>query len=111
MEEMIAQCTEMMGQMQNMMGSGMMGGSMMSNSGGMMASGSPWLASPWYWLGWMLVLAVLVGLFIALLGVIRRPGPVPAAAEKPLMILKRRYAQGEIPPEQFETMKQQLAEG
>jgi uncharacterized membrane protein len=109
MEEMIAQCTEMMDQMQNMMGSGMMGGGMMNNSG-MMGSGSPWLASPWYWLGWVLVPAVLVGLFIALLSVIRRPGHVPAAAETPLMILKRRYAQGEIPPEQFETMKRQLAE-
>ncbi|MGH2535885.1 MAG: SHOCT domain-containing protein [Candidatus Promineifilaceae bacterium] len=107
MEEMIAQCMEMMEQMQSMMDSGMMGRGMLS--GQMMGSGSPLLASPWYWLGWILVLAVLAGLVVAAILVIRRVAPAPPA-ETPLQILKRRYARGEIDAAQFEAMKQQLSE-
>ncbi|MGH2536351.1 MAG: SHOCT domain-containing protein [Candidatus Promineifilaceae bacterium] len=108
MEEMIAQCTEMMARMDSMMDmmGGMMGRGMMS--GGMMGNGSPLLASPWYWLGWVVVIAVLAGLVVAFAWLIRRVAPWRAPAETPLQILKRRYARGEMDAEQLETMKRQL---
>lgn len=101
MDNMIAQCTQMM----NMMGGGMMGNGMMS---GMLSSGTGW-ASPWYWFGWAWSLAIVALLVIAVVWTIRRSGRSPA--EMPLVILRRRYAQGEISSEQFEAMKRQLADG
>jgi hypothetical protein len=55
MEEMIAECTQMMNSMNSMMGEGMvgmMGGGM--TPGGMMGS----TMAPWWILGWLLVIAV-----------------------------------------------------
>jgi putative membrane protein len=106
-EEMVAQCVQMMAQMQGMMGNGMMGPGMMGGmmSGGMMSGGTYWLASPWYWLGWALVVAVVLWLIIAIPRALRRPS---VSAETPQQILKRRYARGDISSEQFETMKAQL---
>jgi len=104
MEEMIEQCTQMMNMMQGM--GGMMGGGMMVNG---VTSGAAWWASPWYWLGWVVVLAVLVILF-AFVWAIRHASRSAPRAEVPLDILKRRYARGEVSAEQFETMKRQLAQ-
>jgi putative membrane protein len=107
MEEMIEQCTQMMNTMQGMggmMGGGMMGGGMM----GGMTSGA-WWASPWYWLGWVFVLAVLV-ILVALVWALRYASRSNSRAEKPIDLLKRRYARGEIDGEKFELMKRQLAE-
>lgn len=107
MEEMIAGCTQMMSQMSGMMG-GMMGGNMM---GGSASGGSllwPWV-SPWYWMGWVLVLGLAVFLIISVVWTIklaRRPSSKP---DSPLTILQRRFARGEIGPDQFETIKRQLA--
>lgn len=101
MEEMIEQCTQMMNGMSGMMGSGMMGTGM--------TSGAMWWASPWYWLGWAVVLAVLVILF-AFVWAIRHASRSTSQAETPLEMLKRRYARGKIDPEKFQAMKRQLAE-
>ena len=105
MEEMIAQCTQLMKQMNTMMsgtggmmGSGMMGGGMM---GGMMA--------PWPFLGWALVIGVIVLIMLAIVWTVRRSSGSIQPTETPLGILKRRLASGEIALEQFETMKRQLS--
>jgi len=94
MEEMIEQCTQMMNGMSGMMGSGMMGGMM-----GGMTSGA-WWVSPWYWLGWVWLLTVLTLIVIALIWAIRRVGRSAPGTETPLDILKRRFARGEITPDQ-----------
>jgi len=106
MEEMIRQCTQMMNSMGSMMSNGMMGGMM---NGNMMGSGL-WWASPWYWLGWAWVLALLVLIVIAFVWSMRRASRPAPNTESPFDILKRRYARGEISPEQFEAMKRQLSE-
>lgn len=103
MEEMVQQCTQMMNSMAGMMGGGMMGN-------GMMIGGAAGWASPWYWLGWVWVLALLTLIIIACVWTIRSASRPPQVAESSLEILKRRFARGEIPPEQFETMKRQLSE-
>lgn len=113
MDTMLQQCTEMMSQMGGMMGSmgGNMGGMMGGNAmGGGMASGMG-LASPWYWLGWVLVIASLVGTAAALIWVIRMLATKAPQAETPLAILQRRFAGGDISPQQFATMKKQLPKG
>ena len=103
MDESIAQCTQMIGQMSGMIGSGMMGG-MIAGSAPMMAG---W-ASPGYWLGWVLVEALTVFLITAFVWAIRfarRPATRP---DTPLAILQRRLAKGEIAPEQFAAIRRQL---
>ena len=102
MDEMIQQCTQMMNGMANMMGSGMMGG--------MMGNGS-WWASPGYWLGWASVLALVALIVMAFVWTVRRASRSAPDTEAPLAILQRRFARGEITPEQHEQMKRQLAEG
>ncbi len=87
MDEMIAQCTQLMGQMSDMLGGNMMGGSV--SGGGSVISA--WV-SPWYWLGWVFVLgltAFLVAGFVWTIRLARRPGSNPGA---PLAILQRRLA-------------------
>lgn len=113
MDEMLQQCTEMMSRMGEMMGSmggNMMGGMMRGNAmgGGMMASGMG-LASPWYWLGWVLVVAGLVGTVAALIWVIRMLSTRAPQAETPLAILQRRFAGGEITVREFEANKDRLS--
>ena len=104
MDELIAQCAQMMGQMSGMTGSGMIGG-MMTGNGPMLAS---W-ASPWYWLVWVLVVALTVFLITAFVWAIRfarRPATHP---DTPLAILQLRLAKGDIAPEQFDAIRRQLA--
>lgn len=104
MDEMIAQCTQMMGQMGGMMGGNMMGGMMTGSA----PASWPW-ASPWYWLGWVLVLGFTALILAALVGAIRLARRPPTSQDTPLAILQRRFARGEISPEQFEAMKRQVA--
>lgn len=109
MEEMIAECTQMMNSMNSMMGDGMMGmmgGGMMS--GGMMGGN---VITPWWILGWLLVIAVIAVIGLAIVWTIRRSGRADQAGDTPLTILKRRYAAGEIDADQFEKMKVQVSEG
>lgn len=110
MNEMMQQCVEMMNQMGGMMGGNMMGGMMGGNAtgGGMMAGGMS-LASPWYWLAWVLVIAALVGTVAAIVWVIRGLSRSAAYGDTPLAILERRFAAGEISPQQFTAMKRQLS--
>ncbi len=103
MEEMIAECTQMMNSMNNMMGNGMMSGMM---QGRMMGS----TMTPWWILGWLLVIAVIIALGLAVVWTLRRPGNAVQPGDTSLTILKRRYAAGEIDAEQFEKIKHQLAE-
>jgi putative membrane protein len=76
----------------------------------MMASGMG-LASPWYWLGWVLVIASLVGTVAALVWVIRMLSTKAPQAETPLAILNRRFAAGEITTKEFEANKGRLSKG
>lgn len=115
MNDMLEQCTEMMrqmGGMMNSMGGHMMGGMMGGNSmaGGMMA-GAMGLASPWYWLGWVLVVAALVGAVAAFIWTIRMVSAKGPQAETPTAILQRRFAGGEITPKQFDAMSNFLSKG
>ena len=101
MDEMVAQCTQMMSMMQGMggmMGSGMMGGNMMG-----------WMMAPLWFLGWALVIGIVIAVVLAIVWTVRRSSGPGHPTETPLDILKRRYARGEISAEQFETMKHQLA--
>ena len=105
MEEMIAQCTQLMQPLTGMMTSmgSMMGGSMMQ--GGMMSG----MMAPLWILGWALAIAVAAVLVLAIVWAVRRSGSLVHTSEAPVEILKRRYARGEIPADQYETMKQQLS--
>ncbi len=108
MEEMIAECTQMMNSMNSMMGEsmmGMMGGGMMP--GGMMSG----TMTPWWILGWLLIIAVIVAIGLVIVWALRRPGQADQTGDMPLTILKRRYAAGEIDADQFEKMKVQISEG
>lgn len=112
MDEMLQQCTEMMSQVGGMMGpmgGNMMGGMMRGNAigGGMMASGMG-LASPLYWLGWVLVVAALIGTVAALVWTLRMLSTKGPQAETPLAILERRFASGEITSKEFEAIKSRL---
>lgn len=104
MEEMIAECTQMMSSMDGMMG--MMGGNTMQ--GNMMGSN---IITPWWILGWLLVITVIAAIGLAIVWTVRRPGRVDQPGDTPLTILKRRYAAGEIDADQFEKMKVQISEG
>ena len=103
MEEMLLQCTQMMSQMNGMMGGGMMGGGMM---GGMPIAG--W-ASPWYWLGWVLVFGLLVSMIGTIVWIFRSARRPAERLETSLSILQRRLARGDVSPEQFDTIKRQLS--
>jgi putative membrane protein len=71
------------------------------------------MMGPWTW-GWMLVgsiffllvVGVIIWFIVAALGRTRQPG-VP---EKPMEILKKRYARGEITKEEYERIKKDLEE-
>ena len=84
--------------------------SMMAGGGTMMGSGMWWTMAPWWFLGWALLIGVIVAIVLVIVWVIQRAGRSPQSVETPLDILKRRYARGEISDEQFETMKRQLSE-
>ena len=68
----------------------------------------------WGWIGlgvvhmvlfWALVILVLIGLVKWL-----APGAPPLSEQRPIDILKARYAKGELTREQFEQMKRELAD-
>ena len=103
MDQMIQQCTQMMSQVNGMMGSGMMGGGVLN--------GTPMLvwSSPWYWFGWVFLLALLVLLVAGVVWMIRATRRQAVGSETPLSILQRRLARGEVSLEQFETIKRQIA--
>ena len=112
MEEMIAECTQMMNSMNNMMGGGMMGmmgGGMMQ--GGMMGGMTNGVMTSWWILSWLLVIAVIAAIGLAVVWTLRRPGRAGQPGDTALTILKRRYAAGEIDTTQFEKMKVQISEG
>lgn len=79
--------------------------------GGDMMGGGMWpFTFGWMMLGWALVIAVLAAVVIAVVWILRRVGGPSRPMDSPLDILKRRYAQGELTPEQFEQMKRHLTE-
>ena len=104
MEGMIEQCTQMMSSMNNMMEDGMMNG---MRQGGMIGG----MMTPWGTLGWLLIIGVVVALALGIIWVAQRSSRPDQPGDTPLIILKRRYAAGEIDSQQFEEMKSQLAEG
>jgi putative membrane protein len=100
--EMIAACTQMMGQMQQMMGqmNRMMG--MMGWRGGMMG----WRGDWWFggaWLFWLVLLALAITVVVLL--VRQRPADGSSAA---LAVLQVRFAKGEITAEEYEQTKRIL---
>lgn len=70
-----------------------------------------WMMVPFVILGILVVIGVLALVVFAVAKGARSSNPSAPSAETPLATLKRRYAQGEITPEQFELMKQRLSEG
>ena len=87
----------------------MNGGGMMMN-GGMMGGDVWWMMAPWWLLGWALVISIIAAIALVVVWAVRRSSRSVRTRETPLEILKRRFAQGEITPDQFETMKRQLGE-
>lgn len=58
---------------------------------------------------WIFWIAVIVGLFFLIRWIVQQSRPAEQRhPEKPLDILKRRYAQGEIDREEFEKRKKDL---
>ena len=78
---------------------GMMQGGMM---GGMMTL--------WGLIGFVLLVGLAAVVALGVIWLMRRSGGVSPATETPLEVLKRRLAQGEVTPEQFNAMKRQLQE-
>ena len=69
---------------------------------------------PWGWammavmtLFW---LAFLVGIVLLIVWAVRQVGPAGRTTERPLDILARRYARGEITREEYERMRRELSE-
>ena len=69
-----------------------------------------WMMAPLLILGAVVVIGAVALTVMAIARLARDSGPSAQASETPLAILKRRYAQGEISPEQFEAMKEQVSE-
>ena len=99
--------------MGGMMGTGFAGPGMM---GWGYVGGAPGTTSGWVWglgmaLGGLLMLAfwgaLIVGVVLLVRSVTRRGG---STAEDPLIILRRRYAAGEIDQPTFERMRAELGE-
>jgi putative membrane protein len=88
---------------------GMMGAAMgLGGIGGMMGRPTFWL-----WPGWLTMLSwLLVAVGVVLLAVwgVRTLGAGAAGAreETPLSVLQRRYARGEVKPEEYERIKADL---
>jgi putative membrane protein len=61
----------------------------------------PWMG-PWMWIFWIAVIAFIV-FFLA-----RRAETPEAGLEKPVEILRRRLAKGEITEEEFERLKKKI---
>ena len=62
-------------------------------------------------LGAVVVIGVIAVAVIAIARLARGSGQQSPSFERPIALLKRRYAQGEVSPEQFEAAKRQLSEG
>jgi uncharacterized membrane protein len=92
--------------MGHMMGTGGMMGP--RSMGGMMGQ-----AGPMMWPGWLMVISWLllaIGIIVLLVWAIRRPADreTGVAEQAPLSILQRRYANGEIGPEEYERVRSDL---
>lgn len=61
-------------------------------------------------LGGILATGLVVALVLGIVWLARRSTRSVASTETPLETLKRRLAEGEVTPEQFENMKRQLGE-
>lgn len=69
-----------------------------------------WMMAPLVIVGAVVVIGAVALTVIAIARLARPSGQPAQSAETPLAILKRRLAQGEISPEQFEAMKEQVSE-
>ena len=78
----------------------------MQGGGTMMNSMTVWVGLGRL-IGGVLLIVVIAASVVAVIRWAGRPGTAPAV-EAPLAILKRRLAQGEITPQQFETMQRRL---
>ncbi len=67
-----------------------------------------WMMGPWWFLGWILIVGLIVAIILAVVWTVRGAGGTTQQTENPLDILQRRLARGEISPEEFETIKRQL---
>ena len=95
-----------------LVGGGMMGVGMMGGSGfGMgwaMGMGTGWIVV--MILFWALVVGGLVWLLVSLFGAARSRADSRAEQPRPLDILRERYARGDITREEYERMREDLAE-
>ncbi|MDQ7858794.1 MAG: SHOCT domain-containing protein [Armatimonadota bacterium] len=80
-----------------MMGPGMMGGQWYGRGGG------PFLLSGIFWL------AILAGVVLLIVSLVRQAPPRAGGEEAPLEILKRRLARGEISREEYDALKRELS--
>jgi putative membrane protein len=94
-----------------MMGSGMMGpGAMWGWRGPVAAPGGGWAWGLAMALGWLAMLAFWGAVIVGVVLLVRwLTGPTAArGGESALEILKRRYAAGELTPEDYQRMRQEL---
>lgn len=70
-----------------------------------------WTMVPFVILGILFVIGITVLIVVAITRAARASSPSANLVESPLAILKRRYAQGDLLPEQFEAMKQRSSAG
>jgi putative membrane protein len=72
------------------------------------------MSGPWGWAMMAVIalfwIALLVGIVLLIVWAVRQIGPAGRNAERPLDILARRYARGEITREEYERMKAELSE-
>ena len=63
----------------------------------------------WGWIGFVLFWGLVILAIVALVKWFA-PGAGPSSEQRPIDILKARYAKGELTREQFEQMKRELAD-
>ena len=66
-----------------------------------MFSGGMWFG----WIFWIILVAVIVGLVVAMLNRSRNESPYYSDNDSPMDILKKRLAKGEINKEEYEQIK------